>query len=72
MNDYYVICTMFFGIYPVIQGDNLTSEEADKLVEELTDGDVYTWYSKHNKKEDPEKYRKLLTYRANKKYKINN
>jgi len=68
MKDYYVICVMFFGIYPEIQADDLTSEEADKLVDNLTDGDVYTWYEKDNKKKNPEKYSELLTHKANKKY----
>lgn len=68
MRDYYVICVMFFGVYPEIQDDDLTLEEAVKLVDNLSDGDIYTWYTKHNKKEDPEKYRELLTHKANKKY----
>lgn len=69
MKDYYVICVMFFGIYPEIEADDLTLEEAEKLVFNLSDGDVYTWYEKHNKKEDPKKYNELLTHKANKKYK---
>ncbi len=70
MKDYYVVCKLFFSVYDVIQADDLTSEEADNLVNELSesDSDEYTWFEKHNKKENSEKYLELLTHDANKKY----